>query len=198
MPDIFGRLPWSWLWALSIVLAWLWVAHTLGQPISAQQHSLDLVRYGAFKGSDFTLAETWRLVASQWLHVKFPHMLINALIIGLIGQSLSRRFGAPIMVGAGVVGGAAGQLAGALVTPDAYISGASQAYLALAGLALVTLSRRSPGWRAALVGAVVAVALDLFVSDHGAVKIGHGAPFALGLLCGVFLRQTAGEQTHGR
>jgi len=198
MPDIFARLPWSWLWSLSIALVWLGVAHALGQPISTQQHSLDLVRFGAFKGSDLALAESWRLISSQWLHVKFPHMLFNALIIGLTGQSLSARFGAPVMVGVGVVGGAAGQLAGALVMPDAYISGASQAYLALAGLALFALPRPSAGWWAALVGVLVAVGLDLFVSDHGAIKIGHAVPLALGLLCGVMLRRANGGQTISR
>ncbi len=194
MPDVFARLPWSWLWSLSIVLVWLGVAHALGQPIPTQQHSLDLVRFGAFKGSDLTLNETWRLIASQWLHVKFLHMLFNALVIGLVGQSLSGRFGANVMIGAGVIGGAAGQLAGALVMPDAYISGASQAYLALAGLALLTLSRRSVGWWAALVGVLVAVGLDVFVSDHGWVKIGHALPFALGLLGGAVLRRPASDQ----
>jgi membrane associated rhomboid family serine protease len=198
MSDIFARLPWSWIWSLSIVLAWLGVAHTLGQPIPTQQHSLELVRFGAFKGSDLTIAEAWRLIASQWLHVKFLHMLFNALIIGLIGQSISDRFGAAIMIGAGVAGGAAGQLAGALATPDAYISGASQAYLALAGLALLTLGRRSLGWWAALVGIFVGVGLDVFVSDHGGIKIGHSVPFALGVMGGVLLRQAATNQVNRR
>lgn len=193
MPDRLTRLPWSWLWALSIVVVWLGVAQALGQPVPTQQHSLDLVRYGAFRGGDLTLAESWRLVASQWLHVKFPHMLFNALIIGLVGQSLSGRFGAAVMLGVGVIGGAAGQLAGALATPDAYISGASQACLALAGLALLTLGRRTPGWWAAVAGVMVALVLDLFVSDHAAVKTGHAVPFALGALGGLVLRRNAGS-----
>ncbi|MFN3669889.1 MAG: hypothetical protein ACK4VY_11305 [Brevundimonas sp.] len=138
MTHTLARLPWSWLWALSIVIVWLWIAHALGQPVPAQQHSLDLVRYGAFRGSDLTLAESWRLIASQWLHVK---------------------------------------------------SGASQAYLALAGLALLTLGWRSAGWWAAVVGVGVALALDLFVSDHAAVKIGHTVPFALGARGGLVLRR---------
>lgn len=189
--DITARLPWSWLWALSIVIVWLGVSYALGQPIPMQQHSLDLVRFGAFKGSDFGLEDLWRLLASQWLHVKFPHMLFNALIIGLVGQALSEQFCASVMIGAGMIGGAAGQLAGALVMPDAYISGASQAYLALAGLALLTLSQPSVGWWAALVGTSVAVGLDLFVRGQGGVKIGHLVPFALGLLTGVVLRHPA-------
>ena len=31
MLTIATRLPWSWIWALSIVLVWLLVAHALGQ-----------------------------------------------------------------------------------------------------------------------------------------------------------------------
>lgn len=187
------RLPWSWIWALSIVVVWLLVAYALGQQPLTQQHSLDLVQYGAFKGSSISPDDAWRLIASQWLHLKFPHMLFNALIIGIVGQSLINRFGAPFMVGVGVIGGAAGQLASALVMPEAYISGASQAYLALTGLGLLTLPTRTLGWWASAVGTVAAIGLDVFVSDHAFVKIGHALPFALGVACGVAIRKAASK-----
>lgn len=189
-----SRLPWSWIWALSIVLIWLSVAWTLGQQPLAQQHSLDLVRYGVFKGSAISIADAWRLIASQWLHVKFPHMLFNAVIIGFIGQSLIKHFGVALMLGVGVIGGAAGQFASALIMPEAFISGASQACLALAGLALLTLPMRSLGWWASVVATVVALGLDIFVSDHSFVKIGHVAPFTLGVACGLIIRRAARRQ----
>lgn len=184
-----NALPWGWIWAASIILVWLGVALTLGQTIWVQQHSRDLVAFGAFRGDALSWTDGWRLVASQWLHVKFPHMLLNALLIGLIGQALGHRFGGLIMVGAGVALGAVGQLAGALLMPDAYISGASQAYLGLAAIGLLTLQLKSTGWWAGAVGVAIAVALDLFVSGHGLIKIGHFLPFVLGLVVGLILRR---------
>ena len=123
MSSRINQLPWGWIWAASIIGVWLIVAVALGQPVWTQQHSRELVAFGAFRGDTLTWAESWRLIASQWLHVKFPHMLLNALLIGLIGQALTQRFGGALTVGAGVTLGAAGQLAGALLMPDAYISG---------------------------------------------------------------------------
>jgi membrane associated rhomboid family serine protease len=195
MSSRINQLPWGWIWAASIIGVWLVVAVALGQPVWTQQHSRDLVAFGTFRGDTLTWAESWRLIASQWLHVKFPHMLLNALLIGLIGQALAQRFGGAIMLGAGVALGAVGQVAGALLMPDAYISGASQAYLGLAAIGLLTLPLRSVGWGASAVGVAVALALDLFVSGHGAAKVGHVLPFVLGLGTGLLLRRAAKQET---
>lgn len=130
-----------WVWAVSIVLVWFGVALSLGQPLFMRQHSLDLVAYGAFKGSDLTWASAWKLIASQWLHVKFPHMTFNALVIGIVGTALSRRYAWSLVLLLGIVGGVCGQYADAVFQPNAYISGASQAYLALSSFAVFTLVR---------------------------------------------------------
>lgn len=173
-----------WGWAVSIVLIWVLVAIDLQQPLWMRQHSIDLTAYGAFQGHDFQFADAWKLAVSQWLHVKFPHMLFNALIIGSVGAALADRLTTPGALSLGVIGGAVGQAAAAWLQPDAYVSGASQAYLALCGAALIVLPRRSAGWIAAVVGVIVAIALDLFVSAHNGVKPGHMAPFLIGLLVG--------------
>ena len=81
---------------MSIVLVWFFVALSLNQPLLMRQHSLDLVGFGAFKGSELTWATAWKLIASQWLHVKGPHMLFNALVIGVVGTVLSKRSLGPL------------------------------------------------------------------------------------------------------
>lgn len=176
-----------WTWSASIVLVWAVVALSLDQPLFMRQHSLDLVAFGAFKGSDLSWASSWKLIASQWPHVKFPHMLFNALIIGVVGTALSRLYPWPRVLVLGILGGAAGQLTGVVLQPDAYISGASQAYLALCGMAVLVLARRSLGWWVAWAGIVVSIALDLFVAKHGGIKPGHIVPVCIGLAVGVYL-----------
>lgn len=167
---------------------WILVAGSLDQSIWQLQHSRDLVTFGAIRGFDFEPPEIWRALASQWLHVSFPHMLFNALMIGIVGQAVEERMGGLIMVLVGAVGGALAQLSTVFFNSSAYISGASQAYLALCGLALLTITKKSVGWWAALVGTLVAIALDLFVSSHGAPKVGHVTGFAAGAFVGVLVR----------
>jgi membrane associated rhomboid family serine protease len=176
-----------WGWSISIVLVWALIAVDLQQPVWMRQHSIDLMAYGAFQGREFQLADIWKLFASQWLHVKFPHMLFNVLIIGAVGTALLARLTLSGTLALGLLGGAAGQVAAAVFQPDAYVSGASQAYLALCGAAIVMLPKRSIGWVAGLVGIVAAVILDLFVSGYAGVKPGHVAPLLIGLAVGAAL-----------
>lgn len=176
-----------WAWAISIVVTWALVALDLGHPIWMQQHSRDLTAYGVFEGRTLRWGESWRLFASQWLHVKFPHMLFNAGVIGLVGAAMTRQLAWPLVLALGLVGGAVGQLTAALLQPDAYISGASQAYLALCGAGLLVVDRMSLGWWAAVVGVIVSVGLDLFVSGHAGIKPGHITSFATGLAAGAGL-----------
>ena len=184
MFNLTGKAAVIWIWAGSILLVWVAVAVSLGQPLWQQQHSRDLTAFGAFLGETLTVGEGWKLLASQWLHVKFPHMLFNVAIIGLVGAGLTRHLSVPLVLAVGLVGGASGQLAAAMLQPDAYISGASQAYLALCGTGLLILSRRSVGFGAALLGVLISVALDVFVSDHAGITPGHIASFIAGLIAG--------------
>lgn len=173
-----------WAWAASILLVWVMVAVSLGQPIWQQQHSRDLTTYGVFLGETLTIGDSWKLLASQWLHVKFPHMLFNVAVIGVVGAGLTRHLSASLVLSIALIGGAVGQFTAAVLQPEAYISGASQAYLALCGAGLLILPRRSVGFGAALLGVLVSVALDVFVSDHAGIKPGHLASFVIGLIAG--------------
>ena len=176
----------SMIWAASILLVWILVATALHQPIWVQQHSRDLVAFGAIKGANFSATEAWRLVVSQWLHVKPQHMLLNAFIIGGVGLAVEKPLGRALPAIVALAGGTLGQLAAVLIEPQAFISGASQAYLALCGLAIVTkgVERRWLAW----IGLAIALALDIFVSGHGMVKPGHLVGLAVGLAAGGLLR----------
>ena len=65
----------------------------------------------------------------------------------------------------------------------------------LAAIGLLTLPLRSVGWGASALGAAVALALDLFVSGHGAAKVGHVLPFVLGLGTGLLLHRAPKRAT---
>lgn len=176
------------IWAASILLVWILVATALHQPIWVQQHSRDLVAFGAIKGAHFSATEAWRLVASQWLHVKPQHMLLNVLIIAGVGLAAEKRLGRAAPAVVALAGGTLGQLAAVLTEPQAFISGASQAYLALCGLAVVTDKIDRAGRWLAWAGLAIALILDIFVSGHGAVKPGHLVGLAVGLAAGGLLR----------
>ncbi len=178
----------SLIWAASILFVWLTVAFVLGQPVWTVQHSRDLVAFGAFKGVDLDPANAWRLVASQWLHVKAPHMLLNALIIGVVGVAAEARHGRIMPALVALAGGVVGQAASALGDPTAFVSGASQAYLALCAFALVAGRLGRTGAMAAWLGIVIAVALDLFVAAHGGIKPGHLGALLFGGSVGALVR----------
>jgi membrane associated rhomboid family serine protease len=115
-------------------------------------------------------------------------MLLNVLIIGGVGLAVEKRLGRALPWMIALLGGTLGQLAAVVTEPQAFISGASQASLALCGLAVVTKGVERPGLWLAWFGLVVAVILDVFVSGHGAVKPGHLAGLAFGLAAGGLLR----------
>jgi membrane associated rhomboid family serine protease len=179
--------PIAWMWALSLIAAWVLVASQLEQPLWQLQRSPALVAFGAFKGENLTAAGAWRLFVSQWLHVKFPHMLFNALMIGLLGQALQNRTSTWAMLLVGLGGGAVGQYFSAVAYPSLFVSGASQAYLSLCGAILLLFRSSQATWWLAVFGTVVAAGLDVFVSGHGTIKVGHAAAFITGILGGAGL-----------
>lgn len=187
----------SLIWAVSIPVVWLAVAIALGQPVWASQHSRDLVAFGAFKGSELDLANAWRLVASQWLHVKAPHMVLNALIIGVVGFSAEARHGRVLPALVALVGGVVGQAASAFGDPAAFVSGASQAYLALCGFSLVAGRLGRTGALVAWSGILIAVALDLLVAAHGGIKPGHLWALLFGGAIGMVVRLVGGSRRRG-
>jgi hypothetical protein len=66
----------------------------------------------------------------------------------------------------------------------------------LCGAILLFFRRSDPVWWIAVFGIAVAAALDLFVSSHGSIKIGHITALAAGAVGGaimVHLERTLGK-----
>ena len=183
-------VPLAWLWAISLVAVWIAIAVELQQSLASQQSSRALLAFGAIKGRDLTLVNAWRLVAAQWLHVNAAHMLLNAAVIAVVGGAVERRTSRVAMVCTGLAGGTLGAWASTVADPDGFVSGASQAYLALCGAALILLPRDAAWW-AAVAAVVVAIALDAHVA--GTAKAGHVVGFLFGLACGGIVRWKVGR-----
>lgn len=176
------------IWAVSLVVVWCMTALALHQPLWVQQHSRDLMAFGVIKGEYFQSAQTWKLVASQWLHVKAPHMLLNAVIIGGVGLAVEARWGRVLPAAIALIGGTLSQGLLVLMEPQAFLSGASQAYMALCGLALAAGGVGRAGLILAWAGVLIGIVLDIVVSGHGQIKFGHLFPLVFGLAAGLIAR----------
>lgn len=177
------------LWSASLVGVWRAVALALHQPVWGQQSSRDLIAFGAIKGEYFGPNETWRLVASQWLHVKAPHMLLNAIIIGGVGLATERVWGRVVPIMVALAGGTSSQALLILLEPDKFLSGASQAYMALCGFAMV--ARRISRWGLGLAWAGVLIGIAIDISADGHIKIGHAFAIVFGIAAGLIARTRA-------
>ncbi len=174
----FTRAPATYLLAAAIILTWSAAAVYFGQSILATQKSAQLLKIGAVNGDLFGAHEYWRLLASQFLHVHFPHMLFNALCILVVGSAVERAFHWRGLTTVYLIGGTAGQIASVASYPTVVSSGASQALMALCAAALLVVGS-SVRWIALLVIAIQ-IALDVYVA--GAIKMGHSVGFGAGLL----------------
>ena len=193
------RIRASHLLATSILLAWVASALLLRQSITADQRSSALIALGAADWSVFHNHQWWRLLTSQWLHVKFMHMLFNVVGVLIAGAYVERRSHWAFAVAVYLGGGALGQFASLYADPSDIASGASQAALALCGAAMaLSLGTREKSalWWATLAILLVQAGLDLKVAHT--LKIGHAVGLAAGFAAGlaaVGLR--AGLDRHG-
>lgn len=147
--------------------------------------------------------ELWRLASAQLIHVRWPHMLFNALCLLLLGSLLERVIGPVRLLVLWLVGGGIGTAISPVLIeyPFNVGTGASQAAFAFAGCALVLAYRGTVPWRAACWLVALAVgtglALDLVFASYP--KPGHvfslcaGAGFGLVFSRYAQLRHHAGE-----
>jgi rhomboid protease GluP len=85
------RIRASHVLAASILMAWIASAVMLKQPVTAEQRSSALIAFGAADSAIFKNHQWWRLLTSQWLHVKFMHMLFNVAGVLIAGVYVERR-----------------------------------------------------------------------------------------------------------
>lgn len=167
---------------LAIAAAWLLVAMHLHQSVLAVQKSSQLMQLGAINGAALERGEWWRLLASQFMHVHFMHMLFNLCGVLVLAAAIERAAGSMALALTYFIGGTVGQYFSVLLNPELVSSGASQAMMALCAFALFGYRRFGIARHAVLLaGVLVAIqfALDLYVS--GGIKPGHSFGFAAGI-----------------
>ena len=173
--------PLALVLSISIIFAWIASAIALDQSLFATQRSSQLLGIGALNGELLRTEGWWRLLASQYLHVHFPHMIFNAFGVLLIGSVVERSGGLFDLAIVYFLGGSVGQLVSVISYPELVSSGASQALMALCGAA-VLVCRARVGYITAT--AVLAVQLVLDISAAHKIKAGHGWGLVAGVLLG--------------
>jgi membrane associated rhomboid family serine protease len=80
---------------ICLLIIGVWVISALHHNLSLfeTQKSNLLLGFGAINGVSLRMGEYWKLISSQFLHVKFPHMLLNVIFIYYIGAKIEKCFG---------------------------------------------------------------------------------------------------------
>lgn len=130
--------------------------------------------------------ELWRFVTSQFVHVKYPHMIFNVIFLLLLGNEVEKRLGSRVTIFIWLFAGGIGTYCSSLLVPEPWNigTGASQAILAFA-TAILTIMRRMKASsafiiRCTYVYVVIAMALDIVFG--GGPKLGHVVSLWLGFL----------------
>jgi membrane associated rhomboid family serine protease len=175
----WGVLGWC---VLLILVHWLTTQH------------LPHWRTGAdFASSKAAAGEWWRAFTAIWLHADLGHLLANTTI-GLILFGLAMaRYSAGVALLATFLAGAAGNLAGLMLYPKAYI-GVGASGMVMGALGIISVPALGYHWshrfvRKHLVKAVFAGVL-LFVlmgMNPASDVIAHAGGFGVGALLGVIL-----------
>jgi rhomboid protease GluP len=171
-----------------IVLCWLLIAFHSGQSLYETQRGQMLLGYGAVNGKLLAGGSHWRIIVSQFLHVRFAHMLANVLFIFLIGSYVEKRFGSFIFLLVFFLGGSIGQYASVLCNPTLVSSGASQALCGLAGFSTINLSKDWRSYKIAMIVVLLFVliqcSLDLYFAKR--LKEGHILGFLAGGVMSIY------------
>jgi membrane associated rhomboid family serine protease len=186
------------LWAISLAMVWCAIAFALHQPIWAPQSSRELLVFGVIKGEYFDWTQSWKLIASQCLHVKAPHMLLNTFVISGVGLAAEARWGRVLPGAVALAGGTLSQLLLVILEPQAFLSGASQASMALCGFVMFAGRIGRVGLGLAWAGVLIGFAIDLFISDLGQIKVGHAFPVVFGIASGLLVKAHSNTKLAGR
>lgn len=172
-------------------IAWLAVAWGYNLHLFATQHSTRLLRVGALNGELLRAGEWWRIIASQFLHVYFLHLVFNMVSLLLLGTILEREIGSLRFAAVYLISGSIGQLVGVMAAPELVTSGASQAVMGIAGATAFLMLRRRDAGRLSLVItlAVIGITVGLDLVAAARIKPGHLAGLSAGAGLGWILSQ---------
>jgi len=145
---------------------------------------LKLRNYGAVNNQQLMNGEWWRLLTSQFIHVRQLHMLFNIVALFFVGSAVERAVGPLKFWLIWLLSGVAGMWASIYRVPPPFDvgSGASQALMGVVGAGVVIVSRNNASPRRfrsllVLVG-LIQVAIDIGAARYP--KPGHVAAFVVG------------------
>nr|WP_275440692.1 rhomboid family intramembrane serine protease [Vibrio sp. Of7-15] len=174
--------------ALATVIVSLVVHYQISGSLFGQIKVPELEPYGGYTFKHLLNYELWRLVASQLIHVKQPHMIYNVLSLVALGFLFECKIGSMTFLSIWFVAGSIGTFASTFTVPEPWNlgTGASQAVLGLAAAGLVKFLKGEVVGRIAFFVLVLTIlpafSLDVFFSEYHLPKLGHVLSFSLGAL----------------
>jgi membrane associated rhomboid family serine protease len=165
------------------------VAYDVHCSIFSKVKILELREYGV-TFQQLGQLEFWRLVSSQFVHVKPIHMLFNVISLFCIGYFVEKQMGGKNLVLLFFVSGIIGTLASILFVPAPYDvgTGASQAVLGVTACGTLLMLKRvnnSIWLKFSLIFCIApAIALDIIYSGYP--KLGHIIGFVVGLTLSLY------------
>lgn len=99
----------------------------------------ELEPFGGFTYKHILDLQLWRLVVSQFIHVKQFHMIYNAFSLFALGYVLEQKLGSSVFLLIWFISGSIGTFASTFTVPEPWNlgTGGSQAILGLAATGLV-------------------------------------------------------------
>ena len=169
------------------LIGWFGITVVSAQsPIDSQSSKL-LIQFGAVNGLALENHEYWKLVSSQFLHSKFPHMLLNVFAAGIFCIALEPQVGSLITIFLYLASGTIGQIASVIAYPELVSSGASQAICGIA-VATLFLAKSKLTISAAITYLAIAALLDIIFAGY--IKAGHIAGAVAGAILGISFYKT--------
>lgn len=190
--ELRGHIGWpvvTGALVLTNLVSWFVVAWLYDLPLLGPHNSYSLLPAGALSGDLLRAGEWWRVITSQFLHVRLIHLAFNLGALLLLGAPWERSSGPLRFAVLYIVSGSVGQIVGVLAEPALVSTGASQAVMAVAGArATELLKRREGGLVAFIVPAIVVfVQLTLDILAAGKFKAGHWSGLCAGAIVGYLL-----------
>lgn len=185
-PAMSRRIPWCTLLLCAATIAVsVYAAIDISGTWLGKVRIVELESYG-LRFTYLRELEFWRLITSQLVHVKQPHMLSDVFCLLLVGTAVERHAGFIRLFLLWLIGGSLATLISTLyvMPPWNLGTGASQAIMAIAGaglwLALTGVDRSKFLMWSVAVTIAVALTIDLIHVHHP--KPHHVAGVLLGFL----------------
>jgi len=166
------------------------VAYEVHGSIFSKVRILELKEYGGVTFSQLGQLELWRLVSSQFVHVKPIHMFFNAISLLFVGYFVEKSIGGKNLLQLFFVSGILGTLASILPMTAPYDvgTGTSQAVLGVAGCGVLLMIKglnNSIWLKLTLIFCIVpAMALDIIYAGYP--KLGHVTGFVIGITLSIY------------